>query len=67
MYIFGMPGAMDYVNAANGFMAERFLFATAYPLMSFRDGIDSFLKFPLKEAAIDRIFYRNAAELLGLS
>jgi len=67
MYIFGMPGAMDYVNAANGFMAERFLFATAYPLMSFRDGIDNFLKFPLKEAAIDRIFYRNAAELLGLS
>jgi predicted TIM-barrel fold metal-dependent hydrolase len=66
MYLFGMPGAMDYVNAANGFMAERFLFATAYPLMSFKDGIEAFLKFPLKESVIDRIFYRNAAELLGI-
>lgn len=67
MYIFGMPGAADYVNAANGFMAERFLFATAYPLMSFKDGIETFLKFPLKESVIERIFYRNAAELLGIA
>lgn len=67
MYIFGMPGAADYVNAANGFMAERFLFATAYPLMSFKDGIETFLKFPLKERVIDLIFYRNAAGLLGIA
>ncbi len=66
MYIFGMPGAMDYVNAANGFMVERFLFATAYPLVSFKDAIEAFLKFSLKESALDRIFHRNAAELLGI-
>ena len=67
MYIFGgMPGAQDYINAANGFMAERFLFATAYPLLPFRDGLDTFLKFPLKESVIDRLLYRNAADLLGL-
>ena len=66
MYIFGMPGAMDYVNAANGFMSERFLFATAYPLVSFKDAIDTFLTFPLKASVIDRIMYRNAAELLGI-
>jgi len=61
-----MPGAMDYVNAANGFMSERFLFATAYPLVSFKDAIDTFLTFPLKASVIDRIMYRNAAELLGI-
>jgi predicted TIM-barrel fold metal-dependent hydrolase len=67
MYIFGgMPGAQDYINAANGFMAERFLFATAYPLLPFKDGLDAFLKFPLKESVIDRVLYRNAADLLGL-
>lgn len=67
MYIFGgMPGAQDYINAANGFLAERFLFGTAYPLLPFKDGIDTFLKFPLKESVIDRILYKNAAELLGL-
>ena len=66
MYIFGMPGATDYVNAANGFMAERFLFATAYPLVAFQDAIDAFLKFPLKASVLDRVFYKNAAELLGV-
>ncbi|MPZ46730.1 MAG: amidohydrolase family protein [Betaproteobacteria bacterium] len=67
MYIFGgMPGAQDYINAANGFMAERFLFATAYPLLPFKDGVDTFLRFPLKESVIDRVLYKNAAELLGL-
>jgi uncharacterized protein len=66
MYIFGMPGAMDYINAANGFMAERFLFATAYPLVAFKDAIDAFLDFPLKESVLDRIFYKNASELLGI-
>ena len=67
MYIFGgMPGAQDYVNAANGFLADRFLFGTAYPLLPFKDGIDEFLKFPLKESVIDRILYKNAADLLGL-
>jgi hypothetical protein len=35
--------------------------------MSFKDGIETFLKFPLKETAIDRIFYRNAAELLTIA
>jgi len=67
MYVFGMPGAMDYINAANGFMAERFLFATAYPLVAFKDAIDAYLQFPLKESVLDRIFYKNAAALLGVS
>ena len=67
MYVFGdMPGANDYVNAANGFMADRFLFGTAYPLLPFKDGIETFLKFPLKESVIDKLLYKNAAELLGL-
>lgn len=68
MYIFGgMPGALDYINAANGFLADRFLFGTAYPLLSFKDAVDAFLRFPLKESVIDRVLYKNAAELLGLA
>ena len=67
MYIFGgMPGAMDYVNAANGFMADRFLFATAYPLLPFKRALETFLQFPLKASVLDRILFRNAAELLGI-
>ena len=47
-------------------MAERFLFATAYPLVAFKDAIEAFLKFPLKESVLERIFYKNAAALLGI-
>lgn len=67
MYLYnGMPGASDYINAANGFMAERFLFASAYPLLPIKETVDTFLKFKLKESVIDRVMYRNAAEVLGL-
>jgi len=66
MYIYGMPGSKDYVNAANGFMADRFLFATAYPLLPFHDAIDTLLGYSIRESVIDRIFYKNAAQLLGI-
>ena len=66
MYIYGMPGSQDYVDAANGFMADRFLFATAYPLLPFKDAIETLLSYSIRDSVIDRIFYRNAAQLLGL-
>ena len=67
MYLYnGMPGAADYINAANGFMADRFLFASAYPLLPIKETVESFLRFKLKESVIDRVMHRNAAALLGL-
>jgi len=67
MYIHrGMPGAQDYVNAANGFMADRFLFASAYPVMPLAESIDRFLALGIHESVADRVLYRNAATLLGL-
>ncbi len=67
MYLFGgMPGAREYIDVMNGFMSERFLFATAYPVLPLGESVEKFLQFPLKESVIDRLLYRNAAELLGL-
>jgi uncharacterized protein len=67
MYLFGgLPGASDYINAANGFMADRFLFGSAYPVVPVDQAVREFLKFPLKDAVIDRVLYANAARLLGL-
>jgi hypothetical protein len=48
-------------------MSERFLFATAYPLLPFQDSIDAFLKLGVKESVLDRLLYLNAARLLGLT
>lgn len=66
MYLFNMPGAADYVNAANGFLQDRFLFATAYPLVGLKQGVEAFLKLPFKEEVLEKVLYRNAAALLGL-
>jgi predicted TIM-barrel fold metal-dependent hydrolase len=67
MYLFGgLPGASDYINAANGFMADRFIYGSAYPVVPVDQAVREFLKFPLKDAVIDRILYANAARLLGL-
>ena len=67
MYLFGgMPGAREYIDVMKGFMSERFLFATAYPVLPLGESVEKFLLFPLRESVIDRILYRNAAELLGL-
>lgn len=67
MYLFGgMPGALDYINAANGFMADRFVFGSAYPVLPVPAAVRAFLRLPIKEEVADRILYANAARLLGL-
>lgn len=67
MYLFGgLPGARDYINAANGFMADRFLFGSAYPVLPVEKAVPEFLKFPLREDVVDRVLYGNAQRLLGL-
>jgi hypothetical protein len=47
-------------------MADRFLFGSAYPVVPVDQAVREFLKFPLKDAVIDRVLYSNAAQLLGL-
>ena len=67
MYMFGgLPGAQDYINAANGFMADRFIFGSAYPLLPTDEAVRQFLKFPIKDEIVDRVMYANAARVLGI-
>jgi len=65
-YMFGMPGARDYVDAINGFLADRFLFGTAYPFVSLKSAVDRFLGLGVKEELLDNVLYGNAARILGL-
>ena len=65
-YMFGMPGAQDFVDAINGFMSERFLFATAFPFVSLKSAVDRFLKLGVKEEYLDAVLYANAARVLKL-
>jgi len=66
MYLYNMPGMDDYLKAANSWLADRFIFASAYPLTPLKDYADWFLRLPLRPEAMERIVYKNAAELLRI-
>lgn len=68
IYGVNFPGHLDYVAAANTYAADRVLFGTAYPLVPMKDIVDLHLKLPYKsDEVIERVLYKNAAELLGIS
>ena len=66
MYLF-LPGWQMYVEAANGYLQDRFLFGTAYPALPFAETVERFLKLPFSEQVIERVLYGNAARLLALA
>ena len=65
MYLFGMAGWQAYVEAATGYLADRFLFGTAYPFVGLKDGIDGFRAL-FAEEHHERLLGGNAETLLGL-
>lgn len=66
MYLF-LPGSGAFVEAANGFMADQLLFGSSYPFRPIGQTIDDFLALGFKESILDKLLYRNAAELFRLA
>lgn len=66
MYLYNMPGMSDYIMAANGFMGERILFGTAYPICPLEEYTKWFLTLPIRPERMEDILYNNAARVLGL-
>ena len=67
MYTPGMPGARDYVDAANTFLADRLLYSSCFPSRSLGEAQNLFGSLPLTEVARRRAMYSNGLELLGLN
>jgi uncharacterized protein len=65
-YLCNMPGSDDYVRAANGFLSERFLYASSYPFISVKDYAAWFRRLPIRPELMERLMHRNAAGFLGL-
>ncbi|PHM21019.1 MAG: amidohydrolase [Curvibacter sp. PD_MW3] len=65
MYLF-LPGSSAFVEAANGFLADQLLFGSSYPFRPIGQTIEDFLKLGFKENILDKLLYRNGAELFGL-
>ncbi|MCG8548554.1 MAG: amidohydrolase family protein [Alphaproteobacteria bacterium] len=66
MYLANMPGMEDYVKAANGFLADRFIFASSYPFCPVAGYADWYRALPLSDDAREKTMYANAARLLGV-
>jgi len=65
MYTFS-PGGSLYVEAANGFMADQFLFGSSYPFRPMKQGVEDFKQLGLSADAYEKASYKNADRLLGL-
>jgi len=66
MYLYNLPGMDDWVKAANGWLADRFIYASAYPLTPLLDYAEWFMTLPLRPDVMERCVYKNAAALLGI-
>ncbi len=66
MYFVNMPGMADYLKAADGFLAERFIHASSFPLCPAKGCLEWFNTLPIKPENRERILHRNALEFLNM-
>lgn len=59
------PGTDDYVKAANRFMSDRLLYASAYPVRPLGQSLRNFKELPLAPQAMENALFRNAQRLLN--
>ena len=68
LHLPNMPGARDYVDAANGFLKHRMLYSSCYPSNSLSRSLAHFRALALTDDAQEHLLFHNARRLLdGLS
>lgn len=65
-YLANMPGMDDYIRAADGFLADRFLYASSYPFTPVKEYAAWFMTLPIRPDSMEKALWRNAADLLRL-
>lgn len=66
MHVPQMPGAGDYVGAANTYLSHRMLYSSCFPTRPLGQAVDDFRDLPLAPEAQENLLWRNGARLLGL-
>lgn len=66
MYFSRMPGWEEYVKAADGFLADRTLYASSFPFCPVREYKRWFETLPIRPENLSKIMGGNAQRLLGL-
>lgn len=65
-YLPGMPGASDYVNAANSYLSHRMLYSSCYPSRCLAQALAEVRALPLRPDVQQLVLSGNARRLLGL-
>lgn len=65
MYMFS-PGGRLYIEAANGFMQDQYLFGTSYPFRPMRQSVDDLHAIGLQSGPLEKASFKNACRLLKL-
>jgi predicted TIM-barrel fold metal-dependent hydrolase len=65
-FIPGFPGAQDWVEAANHYLGDRILYGSSYPVRPLKQSLELFLRFSYKPEVLERLLWRNAAELFWI-
>lgn len=65
-YLAGLPGHDDYVRAADGFLADRFIYGSSYPFLPVDGTAAWFKRLPIRPESMEKVLWRNAARLLGI-
>jgi predicted TIM-barrel fold metal-dependent hydrolase len=65
MYLYGMPGWRDYLDAANGFLQDRFLYASMHPYVPLTGAV-AWCREHLSPDAFRKVTRENAVRLLAL-
>lgn len=66
LYTMNVPGNREYLEAANYFIPEKFMFGTAYPCVDMLQAVNYYKTWGLRPEVIDKVMYGNAARVLGL-
>jgi len=68
LYMVGlnMPGAAEYIRAANSFLADRLLFGTAYPSRPLVESVQAFHKWEFGPGVKEKVMGKNALRVMRI-
>lgn len=66
MYMFS-PGGKQYIDAANGFMQDQYLFGTSYPFRAMKQSVADLYDIGLDPIPLSKVCWKNACRLFGMN
>ncbi len=61
-----LPGSEQYIQAANGALSDKIMFASAHPFNNFKMMVKRYSELPFTSEVREKVMCLNAAKFLGL-